>query len=122
MLLVIPSQISVLRVGSLLWYFYHCSLNVAKHGYRSFCYMTMPYTELILPTIVDLDSAQYTAKTSLLFILTTELQTNWRDSGYERFALALKTNCIRQPGRQLPSSSYISLTQSYCIPALISCC
>jgi len=29
-----------------------------------------------------------------------------RDSGYEWFALALKTNYIRQPKRQVPSSSY----------------
>ena len=34
------------------------------------------------------------------------LQTNWRDSGYERFALVLQTNCKRKPNRQLPSSSY----------------
>ena len=43
--------------------------------------------------------------------LTTEwspwLQTNWRDSGYTRgVALVWETNCIRQPKRQLPSSSY----------------
>jgi len=25
------------------------------------------------------------------------LQTNWRDSGYERYALVWKNNCIRQP-------------------------
>ena len=45
-----------------------------------------------------------------LVVLTTEwlpwLQTNWRDSGYERFALVLETNCIRQSKGQLPSSSY----------------
>ena len=34
------------------------------------------------------------------------LQTNWRDSGYERFTLVLETKCTRQPKRQLPSSSY----------------
>ena len=28
-----------------------------------------------------------------------------RDSGYERFALVWKSNCIRQPKMQLPSSS-----------------
>ena len=36
-----------------------------------------------------------------LVVLTTEwlpwLQTNWRDSGYERFSLVWKSNCIRQP-------------------------
>jgi len=45
-----------------------------------------------------------------LVVLTTEwlpqLQTNWRDLGYERFALVLETNCIRQPNRLLPSLSY----------------
>ena len=45
-----------------------------------------------------------------LVVLTTErlpwLQTSWRDSGYERFALVWKPNCIRQPKMQLPSSSY----------------
>ena len=45
-----------------------------------------------------------------LVVLTTEwlpwLQTNWRDSGHDRFALILKTNCIRQPNRWLPTSSY----------------
>ena len=34
------------------------------------------------------------------------LQTSWRDGGYERFALVWKSNCIRQPKIQLPSSSY----------------
>ena len=34
------------------------------------------------------------------------LQTNWKDSGYERFALLLETNSIRQPKGQLPTSSY----------------
>ena len=47
---------------------------------------------------------------SKLVVLTTErlpwLQTNWRDCNYERFALVLKTNCIRQPKGRLPSSSY----------------
>ena len=28
------------------------------------------------------------------------------DRGYERFALVLETNCVRQPSMQLPSSSY----------------
>ena len=36
-----------------------------------------------------------------LVVLTTEwlplLQTNWSDSGGERFAFVMKTNCIRQP-------------------------
>ena len=32
--------------------------------------------------------------------------TSWRDSGYEKFTLVWKTNCIRQPKRQLSSSSY----------------
>ena len=36
-----------------------------------------------------------------LVVLTTEwlpwLQTNWRDSGYERFSLVWKSNCIWQP-------------------------
>ena len=42
-----------------------------------------------------------------LVVLTTEwLQTNWRDSGNEKFALVLKTNCIMQPKGQLPSSCY----------------
>ena len=45
-----------------------------------------------------------------LVVLTTEwlpwLQTNWRDSGYERFSLVLKSNCIRQPKMPLSSSSY----------------
>ena len=45
-----------------------------------------------------------------LVVLTTEwlpqLQKSWRDSGYESFALVLETNCIRQPSRKLPSSSY----------------
>ena len=45
-----------------------------------------------------------------LVVLTTEwlpwLQTSWRDSGYERFTLVWKTNYIRQPKRQLASSSY----------------
>ena len=45
-----------------------------------------------------------------LVVLTIEwlpwLQTNWRDSGYERFALLFRTNYIRQPNRQLPTSSY----------------
>ena len=45
-----------------------------------------------------------------LIVSTTEwlpwLQTNWRDSGYERFAFGIKTNCKRQPKGQLPSSSY----------------
>ena len=45
-----------------------------------------------------------------LVVLTTEwlpwLQTSWRDSGYERFALIWKSNCIRQPKMQQPSSSY----------------
>ena len=43
-----------------------------------------------------------------LAILTTEswLQSSWRDVCYEMFALVLKTNnCIREPKRQLPSSS-----------------
>ena len=51
-----------------------------------------------------------TAKTSWLFLSTTEwfpwLQTNWRDSGYGRFALLLETNSIRQSKGQLPRSSY----------------
>ena len=34
------------------------------------------------------------------------MQTSWRDSGYERFALVWKPKCIRQPKMQLPSSSY----------------
>jgi len=38
-----------------------------------------------------------------------QLQTSWRDHGYERFALVLlETNCIRQPNRQLPN--YNTLT------------
>ena len=45
-----------------------------------------------------------------LVVLTTEwlpwLQTSWRDSGYERFALIWKSNCIRQHKMQQPSSSY----------------
>ena len=48
-----------------------------------------------------------TAKTSWI-VLTTEwlpwLQTSLRDSGYERFALILETNCIMPPKRQLNSS------------------
>ena len=52
-----------------------------------------------------------TAKTSWLFQPQLEwlpwLQINWRaDSGYEKFALVLETNCKRQPKGQLPSSSY----------------
>ena len=43
-------------------------------------------------------------------VLTTEwlpwLQTNWRNSGYESITLVLKSNCIRKPKGQLPSSSY----------------
>ena len=54
-------------------------------------------------------TASSSAKTSWLF-LTTEwlpwLHTSWRHGDYERFTLVLKTNCIRQSERQLPSSSY----------------
>ena len=32
--------------------------------------------------------------------------TSWRASVYDRFTLVWKTNCMRQPERQLPSSSY----------------
>ena len=50
----------------------------------------------------------YPARTKLV-VLTTDclprLQTNWRDSDYEKFALVLKTKCIRQPKRKLLSSS-----------------
>ena len=42
----------------------------------------------------------YTLQNNLV-VLTTEwllwLRTNWRDIGYERFALVRKSNCIRQP-------------------------
>ena len=45
-----------------------------------------------------------------LAVSTTEwlpwLRTNWRDGGYERFALVLETNCKRKLKGQLPSSSY----------------
>ena len=35
------------------------------------------------------------------------LQTNWRDSGYGRFAFGIRDyNCKRKPTGQLPSSSY----------------
>ena len=41
-----------------------------------------------------------------LVVVTTEwlpwLQTSWRDSGYERFALVWKSNCIRQPKVSCP--------------------
>ena len=41
-----------------------------------------------------------------LVVLTTEwlpwFQTKWRDSGYEKFALVLETNCIRQPKGRCP--------------------
>ena len=33
------------------------------------------------------------------------------NSGYERFTLAWKTNCIRQPKRQLPGSFSMFLIQ-----------
>ena len=50
----------------------------------------------------------YTAKTSLV-VLTAEwlpwLQANWRDIGYETFAVVLDTNYIRHPKGQPPSSS-----------------
>ena len=36
--------------------------------------------------------------------VVTKVADKLRDSGYERFAI--ETNCIRQPNRQLPSSSY----------------
>ena len=58
-----------------------------------------------IPEVVNI----YHSKNKLV-ILTTEwlpwLQTNWRNSGYERFALVLETNCISQSKGQLPSSSY----------------
>ena len=45
-----------------------------------------------------------------LVVLTTEwlpwLQTSWRDSGYERFALIWKSNCIRQPKMQQSNLAY----------------
>ena len=45
-----------------------------------------------------------------LVVLTAEwlpwLQANWRDIGYETFAVVLDTNCIRHPKGQPPSSSY----------------
>ena len=54
-------------------------------------------------------------QTNKLVVLTTGwlpwLQSSWRDNGYERFTLVRKTNCIRQPKRQLPSSSYNHILQ-----------
>ena len=53
-----------------------------------------------------------TAKTKLV-VLTTEwlpwLQTNWRDSGYERFALVLKTN-LHKP---TPKTAQFTLQPQY---------
>ena len=47
------------------------------------------------------DAIVYKHRKNKLVVLTTEwlpwLQINWRDSGYERFTLVWKTNCIRQP-------------------------
>ena len=34
------------------------------------------------------------------------LHTSWRDSNYNKVTLVWKANCIRQPKRQPPSSSY----------------
>ena len=60
------------------------------------------------------------AKRSVV-VSTTEwlpwLQTNWKESGYERFVLLLETNCIRQPKGQLPTSSYNHNT----VKSLITC-
>jgi len=38
--------------------------------------------------------------------VVTLVADNWRDSGYVRFALVLKTNWIRYSKKKLPSSSY----------------
>ena len=38
--------------------------------------------------------------------VVTTVADKLKRSGYDRFALVLETNCIRQPNRQLPSSSY----------------
>ena len=42
-----------------------------------------------------------------------------KNSGYESFTLALKSNCIRQPKGQLPSSSYNHNTLKTLITSLI---
>ena len=38
--------------------------------------------------------------------VVTTVADKLKRPGYERFALVLENNCIRQPNRQLPSSSY----------------
>ena len=48
-----------------------------------------------LPQRIQESAIQLTAKTSWLFLITEWLpwlQTNWKDSCYERFALVLNTN------------------------------
>ena len=60
-----------------------------------------------------------------LVVLTTErlllwLQTNWRDSGNERFTFRiLEANCISQPKGQMPSSSYHHNTITTLITSVI---
>ena len=65
------------------------------------------------PGSFEMDKEETHCKNKLV-ILTTEwlpwLQSSWRDSGYEGFALVEKSNCIRQPKMQLLSSSYIHNT------------
>ena len=56
-----------------------------------------------------------------LVVLTIQclpwLQTSWRDSGYERFALVMRTNCIRQPNRQ---AAQFLLQPQYICEAIIT--
>ena len=58
-----------------------------------------------------------------LVVLTTEwlpwLQINRRNSGYESVTLVLKSNCIRQPKGQIPSSSYNHNTLKSLITSMI---
>ena len=78
----------------------------------NFCLSDAIYTKH--ESFIDADSRMmkpiFTAKTRWLFKpqsgYSAWLQTNWRDSGCETFAVVLETNCTRHPKGQLPSSSY----------------
>ena len=77
----------------------------------------MPISVTFISILVDKLSVQYTVHSCVKVINSWQslfsainklvvLSTSWRDSYYERFTLVWKTNSIKQPERQLASSSY----------------
>ena len=57
-----------------------------------------------LPQLVSLQKQFGYFNHRVATLVADKLERQYSD--FERFALILKTNCVRQPKRQLPSSSY----------------